>query len=90
MESLDEIDLLFVPIAGNGVLDPATAYKLAVSLEPRVIVPMQFDDMKDKNLTHFLKEAGEEKTEALDKLTLKRKDLEGKQAEVMVIAPMKS
>lgn len=90
LEALDEIDLLFVPIAGAGVLDPATAYKLAVSLEPKAIVPMHFDDVSDKNLKTFLKEAGNEKAEPMDKLTLKRKDLDGKQAEVMVLLPTKS
>ena len=41
----------------------------------------------DKNaLKVFLKEAGAEGAEHLDKLTLKKKDLEGKEAEVMVIA----
>ncbi len=90
LESLDEIDLLFVPIAGNGVLDPATAYKLAVSLEPKAIIPMHFEDTSDKTLSTFLKEAGAEKIDAQDKLTLKRKDLDGKQGEVIVLSPTNS
>ncbi len=81
VEALDEIDILFVPIGGGGVLDPAKAYKLAVSLEPKIIIPMHYDDA---SLKHFLKEAGENpKPEA--KLTLKKKDLEGKEGDVMVL-----
>src|SRR3989344_63029 len=34
-ESIDEIDVLFVPVGGDGVLSPAKAHELAVSLEPK-------------------------------------------------------
>jgi len=87
LEGLNDIDLLFVPIGGNGTLDPAAAYKLAVSLEPKAIIPMGFDGESDKQLKTFLKEAGAEKKEAIDKLTIKRKDLDGKQGDVVVILP---
>ncbi len=85
VEALDEIDILFVPIGGEGVLDPAKAYKLAVSLEPKIIIPMHYGDIGGKEaLKAFLKEAGENpKLEA--KLTLKKKDLEGKEADIVVL-----
>jgi hypothetical protein len=83
-EAIDQVDILFVPIGGAGVLDPAKAYKLAVSIEPKIIIPILYDDKKD-SLKQFLKEAGDNpKPET--KLTLKKKDLEGKEAEVMVVA----
>ncbi|MEK7213960.1 MAG: MBL fold metallo-hydrolase, partial [Patescibacteria group bacterium] len=85
IEALDEIDILFVPIGGEGVLDPVKAYKLAVSLEPKIIIPMHYGDtgMKDA-LKIFLKEAGENpKPES--KLTLKRKDLEGKEGDIVLL-----
>jgi hypothetical protein len=47
-----------------------------------MIIPMDYDAV---SLKAFLKEIGEEKTEAVDKLTLKRKDLEGKESEVVVL-----
>ncbi len=84
-EGLDGVDILFVPIGGNGVLDPAKAYKLAVSLEPKLIIPMHYGDIGGKDaLKAFLKEAGEN-PKPVTKLTLKRKDLEGKDAEVAVL-----
>ncbi len=85
VEALDEIDILFVPIGGEGVLDPVKAYKLAVSLEPKIIIPMHYGDIGAKDaLKVFLKEAGENpKAEA--KLTLKKKDLEGKEGDIMLI-----
>ncbi len=86
-QALDEIDLLFVPIGGDGVLDAESAYKFAVNLEPKIIIPMHYGDVGDKDaLKTFLKEGGYEKTEVLDKLTIKKKDLEGKNAEIVVLS----
>jgi L-ascorbate metabolism protein UlaG (beta-lactamase superfamily) len=81
VEALDEIDILFVPIGGDGVLDAAKAYKLAVSLEPKIIIPMHYNDA---TLKTFLKESGEN-PKAESKLTLKKKDLEGKEGDVVVL-----
>ncbi len=86
-EALDDIDILFVPIGGNGVLAPAEAYALAVKLEPSIIVPIHYGEGLDTNvLKTFLKEAGEESVKAIDKLTIKKKDLEGKEGEVVVLS----
>jgi L-ascorbate metabolism protein UlaG (beta-lactamase superfamily) len=84
-EAIDGVDILFVPIGGSGVLDPAKAYKLAVSIGPKIMIPMHYGDLGGKDsLKAFLKEAGESpKPEA--RLTLKKKDLEGKEAEVVVL-----
>ncbi len=81
-EAIDSPDILFVPIGGKGVLDAKSAAKFALSLEPKMIIPMDYDD---SSLKLFLKEAGEEKAEVVDKLTLKLKDLEGKEGEVVVL-----
>ncbi len=89
VEALDEIDILFVPIGGEGVLDAAKAYKLAVSLEPKLIIPMHYStpgaEVGGKEaLKLFLKEAGENPS-PVPKLTLKRKDLDGKEGDIVVI-----
>jgi hypothetical protein len=86
LEAVDDIDILFVPVGGKGVLAPAEAYKLAVKLEPKLIIPMHWSEDKAV-LKTFLKEAGEENIKQEEKLTLKKKDLEGKEAEVVVLAP---
>jgi L-ascorbate metabolism protein UlaG (beta-lactamase superfamily) len=84
-EGIDAVDILFVPIGGAGVLDAAKAYKLAVSLEPKLIIPMHYGDIGGKEaLKVFLKEAGEN-PKPTNKLTLKRKDLDGKDAEVAIL-----
>lgn len=84
-EAIDEIDVLFLPIGGDGVLDAAKAAKLAVTLEPRIIIPMHWSGMGEpKALDHYLKEEGNE-SEKVDKLTLKKKDAAEKDGAIIVI-----
>ena len=82
-QELDDIDILFLPIGGDGVLDPAEAYKLVVQLEPHMVIPMHYDAL---SLKAFLKEAAMDGVEAQDKLTIKKKDLEGKETQIIVLA----
>jgi L-ascorbate metabolism protein UlaG (beta-lactamase superfamily) len=82
-EALDDIDILFVPVGGKGVLDYAGAEALAVQLEPKAVVPMHYSP---ETLKAFLKEAGAEGTKPQEKLTVKRKDLEGKEGEIIVLS----
>jgi L-ascorbate metabolism protein UlaG (beta-lactamase superfamily) len=84
-ESVNNPDILFVPVGGKGLLDSKLAAKLASSLEPKIIIPMDYDDA---SLKSFLKEIGEDKVEAVDKLTLKSKDLDGKEGEVVVLSAL--
>src|SRR3989344_1542362 len=48
LEAIEDIDILFVPIGGSAVLDATSAYKLAVSLEPSVIIPMYYTKSTDR------------------------------------------
>jgi L-ascorbate metabolism protein UlaG (beta-lactamase superfamily) len=82
-QELDDIDVLFLPVGGGEVLEHAPAYKLAVQLGPKVIIPMHYEE---KSLKAFLKEAGAEGTKAEERLTIKKKDLESKDAEVVVLS----
>ena len=85
-EAIDGIDILFVPVGGLGVLEPSAAHKLAVQFEPKIIIPSHYGDVGITNsLKAFLKEAGEEGVKPIDKLTIKKKDLEGKEGEVVVL-----
>lgn len=84
IEGIGEVDILFLPVADG--LSPANAEKLAVTLDAKVIVPVGWDEGGEKNLKLFLKEAGAEGTKPEEKLTLKKKDLEGKEGEVVVLS----
>jgi L-ascorbate metabolism protein UlaG (beta-lactamase superfamily) len=84
-EAIDEIDVLFVPVGGDGVLSPADAHKIAVALEPKIIIPMHWSGIGEpKSLEAYLKAAGST-GEKMDKLTLKKKDLAGKDGSILIL-----
>ena len=86
-EALGDVDILFVPIGDNNVLNAANAEKLSVEIEPKIIIPMHFGDVGVKDaLKKYLKESGDENVKPMDKLTLKRKDLDGKMGDVVVLS----
>lgn len=78
-EIAGQADMVFVSVGD----DPSGAYKMATSFDPNVIIPMNYDA---DSLKRFLKEGGQEKVSAEDKLTLKRRDLDGKEGAIMVLA----
>jgi L-ascorbate metabolism protein UlaG (beta-lactamase superfamily) len=80
---MESPDILFVPIGNNNLLDPIEAYKLAVTLEPKIIIPMDYDE---KTLKAFLKEGGQEKVSSIEKLTIKAKELIGREGEIVVLS----
>ena len=80
---MDAPDVLIIPVGGEGALNPSEAQKLAVKLEAKIIIPVLYDD---KTLKQFLKEAGEEGTKPVDKLTIKPRDIVGKESEVVVLS----
>ncbi len=81
-EVIDETDVLFVPVGEDGfLLNAYDAYKLSVALEPKLIIPM---DYNEQSLPIFLKEVGNEKVDPVEKLTIKKKDIEGKLGEVVL------
>jgi L-ascorbate metabolism protein UlaG (beta-lactamase superfamily) len=87
LEAIEDVDILFLPVGGDGVLDAARANKLAVTLEPKIIIPMHYDEVgASGSLKKFLKETGEEGVKPIDKLTLKKKDLENKEGEVVLLS----
>ncbi|MDP3958289.1 MAG: MBL fold metallo-hydrolase [bacterium] len=85
-EGIDGVDILFVPIGGKGTLGPADAYQVAVSFEPKLIIPMDYEEGSEE-LKKFLKEGGSPKTDPVDKLTVKQKDLEGREGEIVLLIP---
>jgi L-ascorbate metabolism protein UlaG (beta-lactamase superfamily) len=81
VQEADAPDVLIVPVGGEGALSAAEAQKLAVKLEAKIIIPVLADE---KSLKQFLKEAGES-VQPVDKLTIKPRDLSGKENEVVVL-----
>jgi L-ascorbate metabolism protein UlaG (beta-lactamase superfamily) len=85
-EELAEANIMIVPIGGDDVLSPSDAHDVAVKREPNVIIPMHYDVVGEKgSLESFLKEAGQEDLKPVEKLTIKKSDMEDKKGEVVVL-----
>ncbi|MEX0917798.1 MAG: MBL fold metallo-hydrolase [Candidatus Paceibacterota bacterium] len=82
LESLGDIDILFIPIGGGDVLEVPQASKLAVKLEARLVIPMHYDE---KALKAFLKEESADDVKPVEKLTLKKRDVVGMEGEIAVL-----
>lgn len=78
----EDIDILFVPIGGGDVLDVPQASKLATKLETRCIIPMHYNETALKS---FLKEEGVSNGKPVEKLTIKKKDLQTMEGEIVVL-----
>ena len=82
-EGLGEIDVLFVPIRDEETLGATAAYKLALALDAKIVIPMDYEGATGA-LEKFVKEGGDT-AETLEKFTFKKKDLEGKEGDVVVL-----
>ncbi len=86
LEAIDNCDLLFLPIGGEGgMLSPSLAQSVALSLSPKAVVPLDYESKVE--LKQFLKEAGAENALESGKLTLKRKDIDGMDGDVLILTP---
>jgi L-ascorbate metabolism protein UlaG (beta-lactamase superfamily) len=86
-EEIGDVDIVFVPIGGDDVLNAEEAYKIASKREPKLIIPIHFGAIGQKDaLQKFLKEADSKDVKPVDKLTIKKKDLIGKEGEVVVLS----
>jgi L-ascorbate metabolism protein UlaG (beta-lactamase superfamily) len=79
---MDSPDVLIIPVGGNGSFTAAQAQKVSVQLEAKIVIPILYDE---KSLKQFLKEAGAEGVQPVDKLTIKLRDLAGKENETVVL-----
>lgn len=90
LEEVGDVDVLLVPVGGTYTIDGAEAIELIKKVEPGIVVPMHYGggDIAIKELaplSDFLKKIGAESAVPVDKLVVKREDLE----EEMKVIPMK-
>jgi L-ascorbate metabolism protein UlaG (beta-lactamase superfamily) len=91
LETIGQVDILIIPVGGIYTIGPREVMKATEQIEPGIIIPMHYKlpglrfDLAD--LKEFLKEAGVNGKTAVDKLTLKKKDLVGKEMEIVVMKP---
>ncbi|MDD5032789.1 MAG: MBL fold metallo-hydrolase [Candidatus Pacebacteria bacterium] len=91
-EILGDVDILFIPVGGDEVLDAENASKIINQIEPKIIIPMHYitKDFKpdEKKLKEFLKEIGQDDTKPVEKFSFKKKDIEANKSDVVVLSPI--
>ncbi len=82
LEALGTVDILFVPVGGNGyTLDGIGAQKIVKDIEPRVVIPTHYDakglsyEVPQTPLDDAVKGLGMEVSETLDEIKMKNFEL---------------
>jgi L-ascorbate metabolism protein UlaG (beta-lactamase superfamily) len=90
LDRLGTVDLLFVPVGEGGALSAEHAAALVKNIEPNVVIPMHYampgldlEGLADGKA--FFEALGSRPAERLAKWNLKKKDIEGKHLEVILL-----
>ena len=90
LESVGDVDVVMIPVGGKYTIDGEVAQKIVRQIEPGYVIPMHYKipglAFPLDSAETFLKATGAAKTEAVEKLTLKKKDIvEDKKTEVVLL-----
>ena len=91
--AMGNVDVLLVPVGGGLMLKPNQAAEAVNAIEPKLVVPMCYQQpglkVEFEPLDRFLKEMGLKTVEPQPKLTVTRASLplDGAQAQIMVLTP---
>lgn len=89
VEAIGSIDVLMVPVGGRVTIGASQAAKIIEQIEPRLVIPMHYKlpglKIELTEVDTFLGEMGIKGKEAVDKLTLKKKDLVGEKTDVVIM-----
>ncbi len=90
LEEIDGVDILLIPVGGKYTLDGKEAAELVRKIEPKIVIPMHYkikgSNMDISDEKKFCSEIGNCPTQKVSKLTIKKKDLEGKSLEAMIMS----
>ena len=92
LEKIGQVDILFIPIGGVFTIDWKTASTIISQIEPRVIIPMHYkipgvkgDLLKLDGVDNFRNDRGVSPKDAVDKFSVKKKDLPQDESKVVVM-----
>ena len=80
---MEDIGIVLVPV-GGGTLEPKAAHELVTNIEPKAVIPYAVGS--DKDIQSFLKAAGETGVKSTDKFTVRRKELDAMDGDVVLLA----
>jgi len=89
LEEIDSIDVLLIPVGGNFTIDAKKAKEIIKKIEPKIVIPMHYKmkgtTIKIDDEKKFCNEMGNCPKEKTSKLNIKKKDLEGKTMDVVIM-----
>lgn len=90
VDTIGDVDIMFVPVGGGVVLDADAAVKMVQAIEPRVVIPMFYGDakklkLKEKTPKAFLKELGAPHTDEGGKWKVTKSQLPEEDMKVVTI-----
>ncbi|MEA2097805.1 MAG: MBL fold metallo-hydrolase [Patescibacteria group bacterium] len=92
LEEIGQIDILFIPVGGIFTIDWKATSTIISQIEPRIIIPMHYrlpgmnkELSKMDTVDNFCKERGISTKDAVDKLSIKKKDLPQDEAKVILM-----
>lgn len=92
LEKIEGVDILMVPVGGDSSLNSQQATAVVNELEPRLVIPMNYQlpglKIKLDSLDKFKKELGA-KSEIVDKLKISRRELSDEETKLVIINPAK-
>lgn len=94
IDDIGSVDVLILPVGGGFTIGPSEAVKIVNSIEPAFVIPMHYqkEGLNQEIFSSllpveaFLKEMGSEDVEHIDKLVIKRDQLEGVSSKVVVLS----
>lgn len=91
IEKIGEVDILMIPVGGIYTISAKETVRIMSQIEPRIIIPMHYQIPKLKvkigSLDGFLKTVGVKTIEPQNKLSIKKKDISGEEAKIIVLKP---
>lgn len=90
LEEIDGVDILLIPVGGNYTIDGKKAAEIVKKIEPAIIIPMHYKvpgstaEIEDES--RFCNEMGNCPKEKIAKFNIKKKDLEEKKMEVVLMS----
>lgn len=89
LEKLEGLDILLVPVGGQGVLNAKKASQIISQIETKIVIPMYYrvPNLKAKldSEDPFCKEMGVKSSEKVDRLRIQKKDLPQEEMKIIVL-----
>lgn len=90
LSQLEGVDILIIPVGGKTVLTADQAADLINQIEPRIVIPIQYQASGVKSpysgIEPFLKAFGGKTTEVQDKLKISKKELPADETQVVLLS----